>query len=374
MTMMSIFSAASSTPTATPAETPSTNGFSWEEFWKAITDFFVGNVWKIIAWFSTLVIGFILIYLIVRLVRFLMRKRDVDPMAIRFVCNIVKFCLWLILILILLSIMGIPISGLTAGLSAAILAVGVALKDFLSHLAAGIILVVSKNYSKGDYIQISGGPEGKIVDINFLFTTLKTYDSTRVTVPNSMMVNHCVTNLESIGVRRIALHFPIAHDADLDVVRPLLVEVMKSDGRVKLDPPPLCRLTGINQNYLDLFLTCFVDSEDYWDVYFFIWDQGYDALKRAGIHIPYQKITVYQGEDAEEFPTAYKELPKRFEKVVENNKIRHLNLLDYDELTSEQVASIMAHNKRVRAMQKEERAKRAAEAKAKKEAKKNESK
>ena len=353
-------SAASQSSSENPPGVVPINEWSWTGFWESVLNFFRTNVWTILAWFATLFIGNILIYFIVRFSRFVMRKRGIDEMAVRFIAKIIKFLLWLALILILLALMGIPVTGLATGFSAAILAVGMALKDFLSHLAAGIILIVSKNYAKGDFISISGGPEGKIVDINFLFTTLQTYDSTRVTVPNSMMVNHSVTNLEALGTRRIALHFPISHDADLDVVRKTLVDVMKSDGRVKLDPPPLCRLTGIDQNRLDMFLTCYVDVEDYWDVYFYIWDHGFDALKREGIRIPYQKITVYEGHDKDELPVAHDALPERVEKIREDNEIRHLNLIDYDELTPEEVGKILAHNKKVKAKRKAEAAKKKA--------------
>ncbi len=366
--LTSTASSASSSDTSAAAS-EETVEFSWENFWNTVATFFRDNVWTIIAWFLTLVIGVLIIYFLAKFLRYVMRKREVDEMAIRFIVKIVKFFLWLVLIIVLLAIMGVPVTGITTAFSAVVLAIGMALKDFLSHVAAGIILVVSHNYKKGDYIQVNG-LEGSIVDINFLFTTLKTYDSTRVTVPNSMMVNNCVTNLEALGVRRLTLHFPIAHDADLDVVRPLLVEVMKSNGRIKLDPAPFCRLNGINKDCLDLFCACYVDIEDYWDMYFYVWDQGYDALKRAGIRIPYQKVSVYQGEDAKELPIGHKALPQRVEKARSEDKIYHLNMFDYDEMSPEQVAEIMAHNKKVREKQKAAKS----EAKKKKTAAKSEEK
>ena len=375
-TMLNLFTILSSAATSqSSSETPvdPTPSFSWSRVWQTIVDFFTNNALNIAVWFLVLVLGALLIYFIVRFIRFLMKRHEVDEMAIRFVSKIIKFLLWLFLILVLLAMMGIPVGGLTTGISAAILAIGMALKDFLSHLAAGIILIVSKNYKKGDYISIEGGPEGSIVDINFLFTTLKTYDSTRVTVPNSMMVNKSVTNLEALGIRRLPLHFPIAHDSDLNVVRSILIDVMKSDGRVKLDPPPLCRLSDIKPAYLDMFLTCYVDVEDYWDVYYYVYDHGYDELKRAGIRIPYQRVTVYQGEEADELPISHKELPARVEKAKKEDKLYHFNLIDYDEMTPEQVAQIMAHNKKVKAKRKA--AKQAAqEAKAQEKKKKSESK
>ena len=375
--MATIFRFLSSvTPTSSDASSASSasggsgSSFSWETIWNTITNYFQSNAWNILFWFATLVIGVIFIYIVVRLFRLIMRKRGVDEMAVRFLSRIIKFALWTFLVLILLALMGVPITGLTTAVSAAILAIGMALRDFLSHLAAGIILIGSRNYKKGDCIQING-LEGAIVDINFLFTTVRTYDSTRVTIPNSMMVNSCVTNLHALGMRRLALHFPVAHDADLDLAKKTLLEVMHSDGRIKLDPVPTCRLSGINQNYLDLLCLCHVDYEDYWDIYFYIWDQGYDALKRVGIHTPYQRVSVYQGQDKEEFPISHPELPTRVEKKPKDDEIRHLSLVDYDELTPEQVAEIMVHNKKVREKKKAQKEKeKAKKAEGKKQAKK----
>ena len=372
--LSSVAPTSSETSSASSASSEGGFDFSWDSIWGAITHYFESNVWNIIAFFSVLLIGIVIIYVTVRMLRFVMRKRDVDEMAVRFISRIVKFLLWTFLILVLLALIGVPVTGLTTALSAAILAVGMALKDFLSHLAAGIILIGSKNYKKGDCIQVNG-LEGAIIDINFLFTTVRTYDSTRVTIPNSMMVNSCVTNLHAMGMRRLALHFPVAHDADLTLAKQTLLDVMHSDGRIKLDPAPSCRLSGINQNYLDLLCLCHVDYEDYWDIYFYIWDQGYDALKRVGIHTPYQKMSVYQGQDKEEFPISHPELPTRVEKQPKEDKIRHLSLYDYDELTPEQVAEIMLHNKKVRERKKAKEKEKAKETKkAKKASKKTEEK
>ena len=367
MQLFPLLSSATPSDSSSSGTTPQNPTF-WEQiqaFWNSICNFFASNIWNIVTWFAVLIFGALVIYIIVRFTRFIMRKRDVNEIAVRFIGLLIKILLWIFLILILLGMMGVPITALTTGLSAAILAVGIALKDFLSHLAAGIVLVFSRAYKEGNYIQVDG-LEGSIVGINLLFTTLKTYDSTRVMVPNSKMVNSCVTNFEALGVRRVAIHFPIAHDTDLEQVRQILVDVMKSDGRVKLDPPPLCRLNAIKPDSLDMFLTCFVDIEDYWDIYFYIHDHGYDALKRAGIRIPHQQITVYEGREADQMPTKYEALPERVEKDRDDMKIKHLNLVDYDELTPEEVARIMAHNKKVREHQRAQKAK----AKEAKEAKK----
>ena len=299
---------------------------NWQEIWDKIVNWFQGN-WTNLIWFAvTLVVGIIVIFSFLFLLRRIMRRRGVDDIAIRFVVAVLRFVLFLLLILLLLHLLGVPISGLTMGLSAAILAIGMALRDFLSNIASGMILVGSKKYKAGDFIQIKSGSsvmvEGLVADINILFTTLKTYDSTRVTVPNNTLTSNPVINLGSYRMRRVAITLPVGYESDTQLVKKTLVDVMKSCGKVYLDPEPLCRLKNLGDSSLDFFLTCYCDTEDYWDVYFYIMDYGFDALKAAGINVPFPQITISQRGDTPS-PIAYDHLPERVEKerAVERQKL-----------------------------------------------------
>lgn len=349
---------------------------TWEQIWQKVVDYFNANAWNIFWFFIILVIGFIVITLLLMVLKRIMRRKRVDEIAIRFTATILRFCLFLLLILVLLHILGVPITGLTTTISAAVLAIGMALKEFLSNIASGIILVGSKKFNKGDYIQIKAGggsvtAEGSIEDINILFTTLRTVDSTQITIPNNTMTNNAVVNLHAYPKRRVAITFPVAYDSDTKAVKKALLDVCHSCGLVYEDPEPLCRLKTLNDSSLDFFLTCFCDKEDYWDVYFYIMDYGFDALKAAGVNIPFPQVTISNLEPRETTLEHDGKLPDRVEKVREEQRKGGLTIEDLEDrgfgAMSDAFKEEAEQNKKRREKQKKEKeAKKAETPKAKK--------
>jgi len=286
----------------------------WNNLWQKLVNFFNSNIWSIILFFVVLALGLIAIHLLLWGFKKIMRRKKVDPMAIRFIAAIIRLFLYVILVLLLLYIIGVPITGLTTAFSAAVLAVGMALKEFLGNIASGIILIGSQKYKAGDFVAVNG-TEGRVVDINFLFTTLRTWDETQVTLPNSSMVNSAVTNYGAYRTRRVAIMWSVAYESDTELVRKTMVDVMLSCGLVYKDPAPLCRLKTLNESSLDYFLTCYCDNEDYWDVYYYIMDRGYDECKRHGITIPFKQIEITQKKPLPTIVEHPEGLPARNEKI-----------------------------------------------------------
>ena len=291
----------------------------WSGIWNSIVNYFETNVWNIVWFFVILLVGVLLIKFILSLVRKMLSKTKMEKIAQQFICTALKFCLWLVLILLLLSQVGIEISGILTAISALILAVGMALETNMANLANGIVIVSNHMFKKGDYI-IVDGVEGNITDINFLFTTLLTSDNKKVTLPNSTIVNSSVINLGANEKRRIDFTFSVAYESDVELVKKIVTDVMKSDGRVYLDPAPFCRLKTMNASSLDFFANCWCDNEDYWDVYYFVMEWVYNEFKRNKISVPFNQLEVRERKDNVKLPVVGKKLPERVEKVRESKK------------------------------------------------------
>ncbi len=294
----------------------------WQKIWDTIVQFFNDNIWNIVKFFSVLVIGGLFIFVLMRILKAIFRRKAADSMAVRFVLSIIRFILWFSLVLVLMTIVGIEVNGLTTAMSAIVLAIGVALKDNVSNLANGLILVSRKKYKGGDYV-IVGEVEGSIVEINFLFTTLRTADGRQVLMPNSTMVNSQVINNGAFPKRRINLTFSVAYDSDVEKVKSVILGVMASDGRIYEDPAPLCHLKTLGTSSLDFFSYCWVDGEDYWDVYYFLMETIFNELKRNGIAIPYQQAEVRIRQDTVQMPVIEEALAPRVEKkrVIEKKRM-----------------------------------------------------
>ncbi len=291
----------------------------WSGIWNSIVNYFETNVWNIVWFFVILLVGVLLIKVILSLVRKMLSKTKMEKIAQQFICTALKFCLWLVLILLLLSQVGIEISGILTAISALILAVGMALETNMANLANGIVIVSNHMFKKGDYI-IVDGVEGNITDINFLFTTLLTSDNKKITLPNSTIVNSSVINLGANEKRRIDFTFSVAYESDVELVKKIVTDVMKSDGRVYLDPAPFCRLKTMNASSLDFFANCWCDNEDYWEVYYFVMEWVYNEFKRNKISVPFNQLEVRERKDNVKLPVVGKKLPERVEKVRESKK------------------------------------------------------
>lgn len=304
----------------------------WKAIWNSIVTFFKTNAWNILWFFVILVVGLILIKIVMNLVKKVFSKTKIEKMAQQFICTVLKFVLYLALILILLAQVGVEITGILTACSAVILAIGMALQNSISNVANGIIIISNKMFKKGDYI-ITGSVEGKVEDINFLFTTLITNDNKKITLPNSNILNGEVTNLGACPTRRVDFLFSVAYETDVELVKKIVTDVMKSDGRVFLDPAPFCRLKILGASSIDFAANCWCDNEDYWDVYYYVIENVYNEFKRNNVSIPYNQLEIRERKDEVKMPVTEAPLPERVEKVrpVEEDKfdLENDNLVSY---------------------------------------------
>lgn len=291
----------------------------WNQIWTDIKNFFVDNVWNIIRFFAILLIGLIVIKIILNIFKRFMAKTRMERIAQSFLYHVMKFLLYLILVLILLSTMGIAISGMLTAISAVLLAVGMALESNIANFANGIVIVCAKMFKKGDFIDV-GGVSGSIDDINFLFTTIMTVDNKKITIPNSTLVNNAVTNFGANKTRRVDFTFGVAYESDVELVKKIILDVIKSNGKVRLEKEPFCRLKTLNSSSIDFFANCWVDKEDYWDVYYYVVENVFNEFKRNGISIPYNQVEIRDRHDVVTMPVVGDKLPDRVEKERENKK------------------------------------------------------
>ncbi len=315
----------------------------WTKIWNDICDYFKTNVWNIVWFVVMLVVGIIVIKILLTVVKKVLKHTRMEKIAQQFICTILKFVLWLILILLLLSQLGIEITGLLTAFSAVILAVGMALQNAIANVANGIIIISSHMFKKGDYV-ITNGVEGNITNINFMFTTLTTPDSKKITLPNSSLLSSSVTNLGAYPKRRVDFTFSVAYESDVEKVKKIVTDVMQSDGRVYLDPAPFCRLKFLSASSIDFFANCWCDNEDYWDVYYYIMENVYNEFKRNQISIPYNQLEVRERKDNVKMPVEGKGLPERVEKVRPEEK----------EHGAEALAKLFTHDKKAKKKKKGE--------------------
>ena len=134
----------------------------WGKIWNDIVNFFKTNIWNIVIFFAVLFIGIIVIKLLLNVLRKILNKTRIEKIAIGFFMVVLKLCLYLCLVLILMSIIGINVNGVLTALSALVLAIGLALQNIIANAANGLIIISNKMFKKGDYVNVNG-VEGSVV-------------------------------------------------------------------------------------------------------------------------------------------------------------------------------------------------------------------
>ena len=304
---------------------------NWQKIWDTTVNFFRDNVWNILIFVAVLFFGIIAVKLLLNILRRVLRRTRIEPIAISFMMAIVKFLLYLVLVFILLDILGISLTWLVTAFSAAFLAIGLALQNNIANMANGIIIVSSGMFKKGDYIEVDG-VEGSIAKINFLYVTLITTDNKRITLPNSKILNEVVTNYDSNNTRRVNFEFEVAYENDVEKVKKIVLDCMNSNGKVRLEPAPFCRLKSLGDHNLLFVGRCWCDREDYWTVYYDITETVFNEFKRCGIAIAYNQLEVRQRTDCPENPVSGEGLPVRVEKKRKKKRDFDLENVDLGEI------------------------------------------
>ncbi|MGL4797708.1 MAG: mechanosensitive ion channel family protein [Paraclostridium sp.] len=172
------------------------------------------------------------------------------------------------------------------------LSLGLAFKEILSNLGAGMIILFFKPFKTGDYIAGSG-VEGSVSDIQIFSTVLKTPDNKAIIVPNSKLTSDNIINYTHQEKRRIDFSFDVAYDSDIKLVKKVLDRVFKEDNRILAEPTPIIGLNMLGDNAMQIVARPWVKTEEYWDVYFDIMEKVKIKFDENHIEIPFPSRIIY---------------------------------------------------------------------------------
>lgn len=224
--------------------------------------------------------------------RKVMERRDVDPTLVAFLGNILNAALLAAIIIAALDALGVPVTSLVAVLGAAGLAIGLAMKDSLSNFATGVMLILLRPFTKGDYVQVAD-VEGSVDEVNIFSTYLTTPDNKRVIIPNGMIGNDAITNYTALGQRRVDLVFGVGYDDDLKVARDVLERICREHPKVLDEPETAVWVKELGDSSVNFNVRPWVKTEDYWSVYGDLLETGKIELEKAGCSIPYPQRDVH---------------------------------------------------------------------------------
>jgi len=229
---------------------------------------------------------------ITALVRRLMDGRSVDPTLVNFLSNLVYAILLVAVILAALDTLGLPVTSLLAVVGAAGLAVGLALKDSLGNFAAGVMLVLFRPFSKGDFVE-AAGISGKVDEVRIFSTILTTPDNKQITIPNGLIAADAITNYTAKEMRRVDLVFGVGYDDDLKKAREVLTRICADHPLVLDDPATTIFVLNLGDSSVDFAVRPWAKTEDYWTVWGDLLETGKAELEAAGCSIPFPQRDVH---------------------------------------------------------------------------------
>lgn len=299
--------------------------------WEKIKSFFAQLIadggMRLLKVALTIIIGIIILKLVKKFLRKVFAKTKMDKITQSFLLSILTFLLDAVFVLAVISSFGISVTGIIAAVSAAGLAIGLALQDSLSNVASGILMIFTKPFKEGDWVSVEGA-EGVVHSIKILTTQICTGDNKVVSVPNSQIMNNEITNFNGRTTRRVDFKFDVAYESDVEKVRQIILDVFKSNGAIKLDPAPFVQLRSLDASSIGFVARCWVDASDYWTVNDYVIDKVFNEFKRNNVSIPYNQLEVRLREDEVVMPYTKEKLQQRVEKKVTSkpNKSYLLNL------------------------------------------------
>jgi small conductance mechanosensitive channel len=234
-----------------------------------------------------LIIGFYLAGKLSKLVRKKLGVFDkIDPLIVPIIGNIIRYGIIIITLIAVLGQFGVQTTSIIAVLGAAGLAIGLALQGTLSNVAAGVMLLLLRPFTTGDWVE-TGNVSGTIREVGLFTTIIDTFDNVYVSIPNSSIWNSTITNHSHYETRRIDVDIGIHYDTNLDLASEVLLK-LADDERV-LDKPkkPQFLVMKYDDSAIVVRLRLYSHTKDWYAVYTDLMRKLKPALDEAGIQIPY---------------------------------------------------------------------------------------
>ena len=219
-------------------------------------------------------------------------QAKLDTTLVRTLCYLTNIALKGLVLICLIGYLGIETSGISAVIASLGVCAGLAVNGTLSNLAGGVMLLITRPFSVGDYISAQG-VEGVVENIFICNTQIATVDNKVIYLPNSGLSTGTIINFSEKPTRRVDLTFSIAGN-DPSMVRATLLDICDAEDLILKDPAPFARVIDFGAgNGVQMQLRAWCASANYWDAYFNLLDAAQAAFEAKGIVVPFNQLDVH---------------------------------------------------------------------------------
>lgn len=245
-------------------------------------------------------VGLVIVYVLFKFINIICKKIELkmnksdkfDLTVSSFVKPLISKILKFFVIIGYIGFIGIETSSIAAAITSAGLAIGLAMQGSLANFAGGFIILIMRPFKVGDYINTCG-ESGTVESIQIFYTTLITPDNRVIRIPNGEVANSSIIDESEKNIRRVDLVFSIAHKNDFNKVKKLIEECIKNSNMELYSPQaPFIKITTHGASSIDISVRVWVDTKNYWDMYFYMLESVKVVLNSNDIDISYSKIDV----------------------------------------------------------------------------------
>lgn len=260
---------------------------------KEITAFIVEIGTNLLAAVAILVIGLWLAKKIVKRVRKILDKRNLDEGLKTFLGSLIGIGIKALVIITAISQLGIEMTSFVAILGAAGLAIGMAFSGTLSNFAGGVMLLAFRHFKVGDFVKVNG-EEGTVKEIQIFNTILVTPDNKTIILPNGPLANGNITNYTTADLRRVDFEFGFGYGEDYQLARKTVMDLVNAHEAALKDPEPFIGLGSMGDSAVNIKVRVWTKKEDYWPFHFYLNEAVYKTFSETeGLSIPYPQMDVH---------------------------------------------------------------------------------
>lgn len=263
-----------------------------EKIWNEFLKWLLSIAPNIIGAILILVIGWWLASLLSKYLKKAMTKAKVDTGIISFVYSITKNALRIIVLISTAAKLGVNVTSIIAALGAASVAVGLALKDSMSNVASGVLIIINKLFHVGDYLEVDD-LQGTVSKIEMMNTTLTTIDNKTIVIPNSILTSTSIINYTSQETRRLDLSYGVGYESNLMEVKELLRQLVEANPKIHMDPAPVVAVGELQSSCIQIIIKAWCNCDDYWPLYYEMQESVKILFDAHHISIPYPQTDVH---------------------------------------------------------------------------------
>ena len=239
-----------------------------------------------------LLVGWIITKLVLRFTKKMLDKSNVDDVSHRLVIRVVRDFMWVMIGFSVLSYLKVDMTPFIAVFTAAGAAIALAIKDSLSNVAGGLIMIFTKPFVKGDQIRI-GEYEGLVDYTDIMNTHLHTLDNQIIIIPNSKVVADVVTNYSARDRIRLVAPVSISYGTDIDKAKEVILSALGRNDIFLKEPEPFVGVAAHNDSSIGLDIKVWIKTEDRFSAGYVLYEEVKKEFDREGVEIPFPQMDVH---------------------------------------------------------------------------------